>query len=591
MVLVFLTTNFLIYRMTCDKNHKSAGILAMNVRIAQGASQMNESLPTLAPSNRTVQALTLAILGMVLILPIAPIVASIIAGVALLAMILAWVYTAPLRWPSVIVMVSCIPLLIWPTLLICSISIVISTSYLFIVSVMPDSAAQRLGGKREQARSRYLVLLYATIIALVLVTVMGDIGAITCTALPLCGDNGILAQLQNSHRIFSVVAALFVLIAIVQTLRTFATGAVRRISIVVGVTLIVQIVIGLIVTQGVVQSIVHVSISMLSIISATMLACVAQRSSWPISAVPEVPTKPAEADEFVGPYTWREKIKDYVSLTKPGVISLLILTTITSMYITPAGMPSLALVLWTAVGGWLMAAASHAFNCYLDRDIDVLMGRTGRRPIPSGRIPGWHAIVLGVVLMLVSAVILVVYANWLAAALAFAGLVYYVFIYTMWLKRSTFNNIVIGGGAGAFPPLVGWAAMTGSLTLPSLFLFAIIFYWTPPHFWALAIIRSKDYARAGVPMLPVIAGDVETRWQIVLYTILMFIVTIMPTPLQMLGMAYLVMAIGLGVIFAYYALRLNREGTTASAWGLYRYSLLYLALLFGAMVIDRLYFA
>jgi protoheme IX farnesyltransferase len=563
----------------------------MNVRIAQGASQMNESLPTLAPSNRTVQVLTLAILGMVLILPIAPIVASIIAGVALLAMILAWVYTAPLRWPSVIVMVSCIPLLIWPTLLISSISIAISTSYLFIVSVMPDSAAQRLGGKREQARSRYLVLLYATIIALVLVTVMGDIGAITCTALPLCGDNGMLAQLQNSHRIFSVVAGIFVLIAIVQTLRTFATGAVRPISIVVGVTLIVQIVIGLIVTQGVVQSIIHVSISMLSIVSATMLASVAQRNSWPITAVPEVPSKPAEADDFVGPYTWREKIKDYVSLTKPGVISLLILTTITSMYITPAGLPSLALVLWTAVGGWLMAAASHAFNCYLDRDIDVLMGRTGRRPIPSGRIPGWHAIVLGVVLMLLAAVILVVYANWLAAALAFAGLVYYVFIYTMWLKRSTFNNIVIGGGAGAFPPLVGWAAMTGSLTLPSLFLFAIIFYWTPPHFWALAIIRSKDYARAGVPMLPVVAGDAETRWQIVLYTILMFIVTIMPTPLQMLGMAYLVMAVGLGAIFAYYALRLNREGTTASAWGLYRYSLLYLALLFGAMVIDRLYFA
>jgi protoheme IX farnesyltransferase len=129
------------------------------------------------------------------------------------------------------------------------------------------------------------------------------------------------------------------------------------------------------------------------------------------------------------------------------------------------------------------------------------------------------------------------------------------------------------------------------LTLPSLFLFAIIFYWTPPHFWALAIIRSKDYARAGVPMLPVVAGDAETRWQIVLYTILMFIVTIMPTPLQMLGPAYLVMAVGLGAIFTYYALRLNREGTTASAWGLYRYSLLYLALLFGAMVIDRIYFA
>ena len=564
----------------------------MNVRTAQGASQMNESIPTLAPSNRTVQVLTITILGLVLMLPIIPFATSIIAGVALLAMILAWVYTAPLRWPSVIVMVNCIPLLIWPTLLISSIVVAISASHLFVVSIMTAAQIHRLGGKREQARARYLVLLYATIVALVLVAVMGDIGAINCTALPFCGDNGILAQLQNSHRIFSVVAGLLVLIAITQTLRIFTDAvAPRRISMLVGLTLVVQIVVGLVLTQGVVQSIVHTSISLLSIITASLLASVAYRSAWPISAIPEAPAKPAEADEFVGPYTWREKIKDYVSLTKPGVISLLILTTITSMYITPAGMPSLALVLWTAVGGWLMAAASHAFNCYLDRDIDVLMGRTGRRPIPSGRIPGWHAVVLGVVLMLISAVILVVYANWLAAALAFAGLVYYVFIYTMWLKRSSFNNIVIGGGAGAFPPLVGWAAMTGSLTLPSLFLFAIIFYWTPPHFWALAIIRSKDYARAGVPMLPVVAGDAETRWQIVLYTILMFIVTIMPTPLQMLGPAYLVMAVGLGAIFTYYALRLNREGTIASAWGLYRYSLLYLALLFGAMVIDRIYFA
>ena len=290
------------------------------------------------------------------------------------------------------------------------------------------------------------------------------------------------------------------------------------------------------------------------------------------------------------PYTWQEKVKDYVSLTKPGVISLLILTTITSMYITPAGTPSLALVIWTAVGGWLMAAASHSYNCYLDRDIDVLMGRTGRRPIPSGRIPGWHAIVLGTVLMLIASVMLVWAVNWVAAALAFAGLVYYVLIYTMWLKRTTFNNIVIGGGAGAFPPLVGWAAATGSLTLPSLFLFAIIFYWTPPHFWALALIRQKDYARAGVPMLPVVAGDDETKRQIVLYTLLMFVVTVLPTPLQLLGNAYLVMAIGLGLIFTYYAVQLYRQGTTASAWGLYRFSLLYLALLFGAMVIDRVYF-
>lgn len=552
---------------------------------------MNESLPTLAPSNRTVQVLMIAILGLGLCLAVLPFAAPIIAGVALLAMIMAWVYTGPLRWPSVIVMASCLPLLIWPTFFISTIMVTMSASHLLVISFVPLPQTQRLGGQREQARARYLMLLYATIVALVFVIITGDIATTRCTTLPLCGDNGILAQLQNNYWVFGVVAGLFVLTTITQTLRTFTTPILRRTSIALGLMSVLQIVNGLILLQPAVQSVVYTGISWLTIVCATVLTSIAHRSVWPSSVLPEASAKSTEPDDFAGPYTWREKIKDYVSLTKPGVISLLILTTITSMYITPAGMPSLALVLWTAVGGWLMAAASHAFNCYLDRDIDVLMGRTGRRPIPSGRIPGWHAIVLGVVLMVISAIILLVYANWLATALAFAGLVYYVFIYTMWLKRTSFNNIVIGGGAGAFPPLVGWAAMTGSLTLPSLFLFAIIFYWTPPHFWALAIIRSKDYARAGVPMLPVVAGDAETRWQIVLYTILMFIVTIMPTPLQMLGTAYLVMSVSLGVVFGYYALRLNREGTIASAWGLYRYSLLYLALLFGAMVVDRLYFA
>jgi protoheme IX farnesyltransferase len=292
-------------------------------------------------------------------------------------------------------------------------------------------------------------------------------------------------------------------------------------------------------------------------------------------------------------YTWREKIKDYVSLTKPGVISLLILTTITSMYITPEGMPSVTLVIWTAVGGWLMAAASHSFNCYLDRDIDILMGRTGRRPIPSGRIPGWHAIVLGFVLMIAATGILVIAVNWLAAALAFAGLIYYVVIYTMWLKRKSFNNIVIGGGAGAFPPLVGWAAVTGSLTLPSLFLFAIIFYWTPPHFWALAIIRQKDYARAGVPMLPVTHGFKETRRQILAYSALLVPVTIAPPLLGLTDWAYGGTAITLCVIFMVMAWNVYRSSAALAAdmvaeKKLFKFSLLYLACLFGALVADVL---
>jgi protoheme IX farnesyltransferase len=261
------------------------------------------------------------------------------------------------------------------------------------------------------------------------------------------------------------------------------------------------------------------------------------------------------------------------------------------MYLTPAGAPSLTLVLWTFVGGWLMASGAHSVNCWADQDIDINMGRTSRRPIPSGRIPAWHALALGIALGVLAFGILVAFVNLAAALLSLAGYLYYVLIYTRWLKRTTPSNIVIGGGAGAFPPLVGWAAATGGLTLPALFLFAIIFYWTPPHFWALALIREKDYARAKVPMLPVVAGSAETKRQILLYTILMLALTVMPTPLQMFGIPYLLMAIGLGAIFLRYVIRLLRADTTAAAWGLYKFSLLYLALLFGAMVIDRVVFS
>ncbi|MFM2309366.1 MAG: hypothetical protein RLY87_1487, partial [Chloroflexota bacterium] len=551
---------------------------------------MNESIPSLAPSNRAVQVLTIAALVLVTVEPAIPISTQLVAVAALLAATLAWVYTAPLRWPSVALLVSTVPLLLWPGQPFGQIAVLISASMVMVRSFIPSPDVSMLGGKRESARNRYRSLAIATTVALAVVSLLGSVGALTCTTLPFCGENGVIAQLQNSHRVFSVIAAIFTAILVLQTLQCYQLPAPRVLAYALGTMVLAQVVIGIFVSTSVIQAVIHSVLSSFSILSSALLAALSYHNAW-TKQTAEAPTATTGSDDIVGPYTWKEKVKDYVSLTKPGVISLLILTTITSMYITPAGKPELALVIWTTIGGWLMAAASHSYNCYLDRDIDVLMGRTGRRPIPSGRIPGWHALVLGTILMVVAAVILVIFANWLAAALAFAGLVYYVLIYTMWLKRSSVSNIVIGGGAGAFPPLVGWAAATGSLTLPSLFLFAIIFYWTPPHFWALAIIRSKDYARAGVPMLPVVAGDNETRWQIVLYTILMFVVTIMPTPLQMLGMAYLVMASVLGAIFGYYAVNLYRQGTTASAWGLYRFSLLYLALLFGAMVVDRAYFS
>ncbi len=284
-------------------------------------------------------------------------------------------------------------------------------------------------------------------------------------------------------------------------------------------------------------------------------------------------------------------LNDYISLTKPKVIMLLLVTTLTTMFITDAGMPSLALIFWTMLGGYLAAGGAGAINCAFDHDIDINMGRTSRRPVPSGRISGRNALLFGLALCVLGFVVLATFTTMLAAILAMIGAVYYAFFYTRWLKRSTWQNIVIGGGAGSIPPLVGWAAMTGTLTLPAVLLFVIIFYWTPPHFWALALVKQKDYARAGIPMLPVVAGQRETHWQIWLYSLIMVAMSLLLTPLHAMGMIYLILALLLGAVFLRYAWNVWRAGEQSHIWGLYKYSLLYLALLFAAMVLDRVLLA
>jgi protoheme IX farnesyltransferase len=281
-------------------------------------------------------------------------------------------------------------------------------------------------------------------------------------------------------------------------------------------------------------------------------------------------------------------VRDYVTLMKPRIISLLLLTTLAAMFVAAHKPLSPWLVLWTMIGGALAAGGANAINMFLDRDVDALMGRTSRRPLPSSRITPVRALAFGLALNLLAFAVLALGANLLAAALAIGGSVYYVLVYTRMLKRTTPHNIVIGGAAGAAPPLVGWAAVTGDLSLGALFLFAIIFYWTPPHFWALALLRRADYARAGIPMLPVARGVAETKWQILLYTVMLIAVSVLPTPLRIMGPLYLVLALLLGARFLQYAIRLFRESGTASAWALYKYSLLYLALLFGAMVLDHM---
>jgi protoheme IX farnesyltransferase len=297
------------------------------------------------------------------------------------------------------------------------------------------------------------------------------------------------------------------------------------------------------------------------------------------SRVPPPPVAlPAEAGGL------RQLLSDYVALTKPKVQSLLLLTTVCSMEV--AGDPSVGLIALTVLGGYLSAGGAGAVNHYFDRDIDALMPRTANRPVPAGRIAPRAALTFGIVLAALSFLLLATTVNLLSAALALSGFLGYVFVYTIWLKRRTPQNIVIGGAAGAVPPLVGWAAVTGGLGGMPLYLFAIVFFWTPPHFWALSLLMKSEYERVGVPMLPVVRGEQETRRQIVLYAILLWAVTQLPFCAGGLGTLYLVSSLVLGGLLIGGALVLYRRADRRSALRLYLFSLLYLALLFGSMVLD-----
>lgn len=279
--------------------------------------------------------------------------------------------------------------------------------------------------------------------------------------------------------------------------------------------------------------------------------------------------------------------RDYLALTKPRIIALLLLTTVATMLVADPAGPPLATVIWTMLGGYLAAGGAGAINHYLDRDVDARMARTRRRPLVSGRIEPLHGLEFGIALGVLAFVQLAITVNLLAAALAMAGLLGYVFVYTLWLKPLTPQNIVIGGAAGAVPPLVGWAAVTGGLSADALYPFAIVFFWTPPHFWALSLLIKDDYARTGVPMLPVVRGEAATRRQIVLYSFVLLAISLLPVIGGLFGAIYLVAALALGGAFCALALALRAGPSRSAALRLYLYSLVYLALLFAAMAADR----
>ena len=412
-----------------------------------------------------------------------------------------------------------------------------------------------------------------------------------CLGFPLCNGSalppeGHLAGLHWTHRVlaFGFLALLGMLVARLRR-EAHPRGAPLRLwaAVVLGATLVQVAVAAAMVLHLLPTGLRALHLLVGTVIWAALVILTFHSGRTPSPAIPVDSAARSDASDDDP-----SLLQDLVTLTKPRIISLLLVTTVAPMFITPAGLPAPLLVLWVVIGGYLMAGGANAINMWFDRDIDTKMTRTKLRPIPSGRITPASGLAFGIGLAILAFAVFWYQVNPLSAWLALGGLLFYVFVYTIWLKRSSPQNIVIGGAAGAFPPLVGWAAVTGGLDLAAFYLFAIIFYWTPPHFWALALIKQADYARAGVPMLPVARGEARTKYEMLVYTLILLPLTILPSFFGALGPFYGVVAALLGARLLWYCIRVLRERpVTPVAWGMYRYSLLYLALLFVAMGVDR----
>jgi protoheme IX farnesyltransferase len=401
------------------------------------------------------------------------------------------------------------------------------------------------------------------------------------------------ATAMFAHRVLAALAFLVVLwVAIRAGTMTSRSKDLVVLSVLGLVLFLAQIVVGAAQVWSGLKPwavVVHVALSVLIWATAVALATVSRRFAARVEGTDATP-QVAGPDDEPSPLapSLRGTLSAYISLTKPRIIVLLLITTVPAMILAQHGMPPVRLILATLVGGTVAAGSANSINMYLDRDIDEVMRRTRRRPLPAGVITPEHALAFGFTLGATSFFFLSIVVNVVAASLALSAIAFYVFIYTMWLKRSTTQNIVIGGAAGAVPALVGWAAVTDGLAAPALILFAIVFVWTPPHFWALATRFSSDYAAAGVPMLPVVKGEDETRRQIFLYSLVLFGVTLLLVPVAHMGAIYTSAAVVLGGVFVYRALILWRRSDPDRSWSLFKYSIWYLGALFGAVALDAL---
>ena len=463
---------------------------------------------------------------------------------------------------------------------------------------LPATATRHSGIDRSHRFFWLSILLTGLSFLILLVTgsVVTNTGAgVACPDWPLCRGEifpsmlttGVLINLL--HRFMTVAFGVLVAAVILQTRRYYLRyPLIARWSTVLGVTFVGQIIAGgmyPLLGYTPVLTFIHLGLSAAMWGSLVVLATVcALTLDTPLPAA-EIGLKPEAAT-----LTFKQKAGVYFKLTKPWIMILLLLTTITAMVIAAEGLPAMPLLLLTLLGGALSSGGASVLNSYVDSDIDQLMSRTSRRATVTGLVTPHETLIFGLVLSTLSFLLFAALVNTLSAILSTLGILYYVFFYTLYLKRSTIHNIIIGGAAGAIPPLVGWAAVNNNLELSAFYLFAIIFFWTPPHTWALALMVEKDYAKARVPMLPVMIGEKETTYQILLYSALLITITLLPFTFGMLSWFYLAIAALLGARFMQLAWQLWRNYTKATSRKLYKYSQSYLAVLFIIMALDRALF-
>jgi len=471
-------------------------------------------------------------------------------------------------------------------------ALVLIADVTYVASALRTDDAEDGGGGTSFSR---LSLITAAVVGLLLLVgtyVRASDAQLVFTDWPLMDGRlvptlGGAATAMFLHRALAAIAMLLVLWTAIRARTDTARHPLTvRLSTTALVLFVVQIMVGAANVWTRLRPwavVAHVALSVLIWATVVALATVASRL-----AKTHPQREPEAKDEAPGDErpSLRDTVTAYSRLTKPRIVLLLLITTVPAMLLAAEGFPSPWLILATLAGGALAAGSANSINMYLDRDIDAIMRRTRQRPLPSHAITPEHALRFGFVLGAVAFYLLAVAVNVLAAVLALSAIAFYVFVYTMWLKRTTEQNIVIGGAAGAVPALVGWAAVTGTLAWPAIVLFAIVFVWTPPHFWALAMRFSGDYAAAGVPMLPVVRGEAETRRQILLYSLVLFGTTLLLVPVGHMGPVYTSVAVVLGGSFVYRALQVWRTADDARTRRLFTFSILYLAGLFGAVGVD-----